>query len=151
MSLLERLNNDMKQAMKNKDKDKLSVIRMLKASLQNEAIKHKKQELTEEEELTVLSRELKQRKDSLQEFENAGRQDLADKLLTEINYVEVYMPEQLSEEEVSEIVKQTILEVNAVSKADMGKVMGAVLPKVKGKADGSLVNKLVQQHLSQTN
>ena len=76
MSLLERLNNDMKQAMKNKEKDKLSVIRMMKASVQNEAIKLGKQELSEEEELTVLSRELKQRKDSLHEFEKAGREDL---------------------------------------------------------------------------
>ncbi|WP_409297606.1 GatB/YqeY domain-containing protein [Peribacillus sp. SCS-26] len=151
MSLLERLNNDMKQAMKNKEKDKLSVIRMLKAAIQNEAIKHNRSELTEEEELTVLSRELKQRKDSLQEFEKAGRQDLADKLLTEIDYVEVYLPEQLSGDEVSEIVKQTISETGASSKADMGKVMAAVMPKVKGKADGSLVNKLVLQHLSQTN
>ncbi|MFD6439204.1 GatB/YqeY domain-containing protein [Peribacillus sp. NPDC060186] len=147
MSLLERLNNDMKQAMKNKEKDKLSVIRMLKASIQNEALKLR-QDLTDNEELTVLSRELKQRKDSLQEFENAGRSDLVDKVRTELVYVEAYMPEQLSEEEISKIVKQTIEEVNATSKADMGRVMGALMPKVKGKADGSLVNKLVQQHLS---
>ncbi|AXN37569.1 GatB/YqeY domain-containing protein [Peribacillus butanolivorans] len=147
MSLLERLNNDMKQAMKNKEKDKLSVIRMLKASIQNEALKLR-QDLTDDEELTVLSRELKQRKDSLQEFENAGRSDLVDKVRTELVYVEAYMPEQLSEEEISKIVKQTILEVNATSKADMGRVMGALMPKVKGKADGSLVNNLVQQHLS---
>ena len=140
MSLLERLNNDMKQAMKNKEKDKLSVIRMLKAAMQNEALKLR-HELTDDEELTVLSRELKQRKDSLQEFENAGRSDLVDKVRTELEYVEAYMPEQLSEEEISEIVSQTIEEVNASSKADMGRVMGALMPKVKGKADGSLVNK----------
>src|SRR4051794_27305407 len=102
MSLLERLNNDMKQAMKNKEKDKLSVIRMLKAALQNEELKLR-QGLTEEEELTVLSRELKQRKDSLEEFANAGRTDLVDKVRIEIGYVEVYMPEQLSAEEVLEI------------------------------------------------
>lgn len=148
MSLLERLNNDMKQAMKNKEKDRLSVIRMLKASLQNEGIKAGRQGLTEEEELTVLSRELKQRKDSLQEFENAGRIDLVEKIRTELDYVEVYLPEQLSEDEISTIVKQTIEEVNATSKADMGRVMGALMPKVKGKADGTIVNKLVQQHLS---
>ncbi|CAH0347051.1 GatB/YqeY domain-containing protein [Bacillus sp. CECT 9360] len=148
MSLLERLNNDMKQAMKNKEKDKLSVIRMVKAALQNEGIKAGKQDLTEEEELTVLSREVKQRKDSLQEFENAGRVDLVDKIRTELGYVEAYMPEQLSEEELTTIVKQTIEEVNASSKADIGRVMGALMPKVKGKADGTVVNKLVQQHLS---
>ncbi|MBL4951350.1 GatB/YqeY domain-containing protein [Neobacillus sp. OS1-32] len=148
MSLLERLNNDMKQAMKNKEKDKLSVIRMIKASMQNEAIKLGAKELTEDQELTVLSRELKQRKDSLHEFDKAGREDLVEKLRTEISIVELYMPKQLSEEEVSELVKQTIIETGAKSKADMGKVMSAIMPKIKGKADGSLVNKFVQQHLS---
>jgi uncharacterized protein YqeY len=147
MSLLERLNNDMKQAMKNKEKDKLSVIRMIKASLQNEAIKLAR-ELSEEDELTILSREVKQRKDSLHEFDKAGRADLVDKLRTELTFVELYMPKQLSEEELSEIVSETISEVGATSKAQMGKVMAAIMPKVKGKADGSLVNKLVQQHLS---
>lgn len=147
MSLLERLNQDMKQAMKNKEKDKLSCIRMVKASLQNEALKLG-QELSEDEELTVLSREVKQRKDSLHEFEKAGREDLVEKIRTELQYVEEYMPQQLTEEEVSKIVQESIAEVGASSKAEMGKVMAAIMPKVKGKADGSLVNKLVQQHLS---
>jgi uncharacterized protein YqeY len=147
VSLLERLNSDIKQAMKNKEKDKLSVIRMIKASIQNEALKTGK-EISEEEELTVLSREVKQRKDSLHEFDKAGREDLVEKIRTELQYVELYMPKQLSEEEVSEIVKQAISETGASSKAEMGKVMAMIMPKVKGKADGSLVNKLVQQHLS---
>lgn len=147
MSLLERLNSDMKQAMRDKDKEKLSVIRMVKSTLQNEAIKLGK-DLSEDEELTVLSRELKQRKDSLQEFDKAGREDLVHKLQAEIKIVEHYMPEQLSEEEITAIVKQTIADVNASSKAEIGKVMGALMPKVKGKADGSLVNRIVQQHLS---
>jgi uncharacterized protein len=148
MSLVERLNSDMKQAMKNREKDKLSVIRMVKASLQNEGIKLGKQELSEDEELTVLSRELKQRKDSLQEFDKAGRQDLVEKLQSEIEIVEAYLPKQLSEDELNAIVTQAIAETNATSKADMGKVMSAVMPKVKGKADGSLVNKLVLQNLT---
>jgi uncharacterized protein len=148
MSLLERLNNDMKQAMKNKEKDKLSVIRMIKSSLQNEAIKLGNKELSEDEELTVLSREMKQRKDSLHEFEKAGREDLVEKLRIELTVVEAYMPKQLSEEELLEIVKNAISEVGATSKAEMGKVMSAVMPQVKGKADGTLVNKLVLQHLS---
>lgn len=147
MSLLERLNDDMKQAMKNKEKEKLSVIRMVKASLQNEAIKLGR-ELTEEDELTIISRELKQRKDSLHEFEQAGRQDLVDKIQNELAVLEIYMPKQLTEEELTEIVKEAIAEVQASSKADMGKVMSAIMPKVKGKADGSLVNKLVLQNLS---
>jgi len=137
----------MKQAMKNKEKDKLSSIRMIKASLQNEAIKLGA-ELSEDDELTVLSREVKQRKDSLHEFEKAGRSDLVEKIRTDLQYVEAYMPEQLTEDEVNAIVQETIAEVGATSKAEMGKVMAAIMPKVKGKADGSLVNKLVQQHLS---
>ncbi|WP_099352219.1 GatB/YqeY domain-containing protein [Fredinandcohnia onubensis] len=148
MSLLERLNNDMKTAMKNKDKDRLSVIRMVKAALQNEGIKLGSNELSEDAELTVLTRELKQRKDSLREFSNAGREDLVNKIQTEIEILEVYLPKQLSEEELVEIVKETVQEVNASSKAEMGKVMAAIMPKVKGKADGSLINKLVQQQLS---
>jgi uncharacterized protein YqeY len=148
MSLLEKLNQDMKQAMKNREKDKLIVIRMVKAALQNEAIKLGKNDLSEEEDLSVLSRELKQRKDSLQEFKKADRLDLVEKTQAEIDVLVDYMPEQLSEDELFEIVKQTVSEVNATSKADMGKVMGALMPKVKGKADGSLVNKLVQQQLS---
>jgi uncharacterized protein YqeY len=148
MSLLERLNKDMIQAMKSKEKDILSVIRMVKASLQNEAIRLGTKELSEDVELTILSREFKQRKDSLHEFDKAGRQDLVDKLRTELAIVGQYMPKQLSEVELSEIVIDTIAEVGAKSKAEMGKVMAAIMPKVKGKADGALVNKYVQQHLS---
>ncbi|MDM5315840.1 GatB/YqeY domain-containing protein [Fictibacillus sp. b24] len=147
MSLLNDLNQDMKQAMKDKNKQKLSVIRMLKASLQNEAIKLGR-ELNEEEELTVLVREMKQRKDSLQEFEKAGRDDLVAGLQDEIAVLTPYLPKQLTEEELQEIVAQTISETGAASKADMGKVMGALMPKVKGKADGGLVNRIVQQQLS---
>ncbi|KPC98566.1 glutamyl-tRNA(Gln) amidotransferase subunit E [Geobacillus sp. BCO2] len=126
----------------------MSVLRMLKAALQNEAIKLGKSPLSEDEELTVLSRELKQRKDSLQEFENAGRSDLVEKVKTEIDIVQSYMPTPLTEDELRVLIEQTIKEVGASSKADMGKVMGAIMPKVKGRADGSLVNKLVQQQLS---
>lgn len=148
MSLAERLNQDMKQAMKNKDKQTLSVIRMVKASIQNEAIKLGSDKLTEDEELSVLTKELKQRNDSLHEFEEAGRDDLVEKLKDEIKVLQVYMPKQLTEEELEEVVVETIKEVNATSKQEMGKVMSAIMPKVKGKADGSQVNKLVQKHLS---
>ncbi|WP_047981455.1 GatB/YqeY domain-containing protein [Ornithinibacillus contaminans] len=148
MSLLTQLNNDMKQAMKNKDKEKLSVIRMVKASLQNESIKLGKSELSEDEDLSILSRELKQRKDSLQEFKSAGRDDLVEKLEMEIKIIQEYMPEQLSDEELSAIVQETIQETGASSKKDMGKVMSAIMPKVKGKADGSTINKLVQEFLN---
>ncbi|MFS0644142.1 GatB/YqeY domain-containing protein [Siminovitchia sp. 179-K 8D1 HS] len=147
MNLLPRLNEDMKQAMRSKEKEKLSVIRMLKAALQNEAIRLGKAQLSEDEELTVLSRELKQRKDSLHEFEKAGREDLADKVRNEITYVNLYMPEQLTEEELENIIQEAIQQTGASSKADMGKVMGVLMPKLKGKADGALVSKLVQKLL----
>ncbi|RXI99398.1 GatB/YqeY domain-containing protein [Anaerobacillus alkaliphilus] len=147
MNLLDRLTVDMKEAMKNKEKQRLSVIRMVKSALQNEAIKLQK-ELTEDEALTVLNRELKQRKDSLHEFEKANREDLAEKVREEVVILTDYMPKQLSEDEVATIVQETIEEVGAASKADMGKVMSAIMPKVKGKTDGSVVNRLVQQFLS---
>lgn len=147
MSLLDILNSDMKQAMRDKEKKKLSVIRMVKAALQNEGI-HLGRELTTDEELTVFTRELKQRRDSFQEFSKAGRDDLSENVQEEITILTKYMPEQLSEEEIRQIVRETIAEVGASSKADMGKVMGGIMPKVKGKADGALVNKLVQDGLS---
>lgn len=146
MSLSERLNDDMKQAMKSQDKFTLSVIRMVKASIKNIEIDQRRT-LDDNEVLDVLNREVKQRKDSLQEFKNAGRDDLADSLHAEIDILMKYLPQQLTEEEVSAIVKQTIQEVGASSKADMGKVMSALMPKVKGRADGKLVNQLVQQNL----
>lgn len=147
MSLLDRLNQDMKQAMKNKDKEKLSVIRMVKSSLQNEAIKLGNV-LSEDEELQVLTREMKQRKDSLQEFEKAGRDDLVKNLEHEIVVLNDYMPAQMSEDELKSVIQETIEQTGANSKADMGKVMGAIMPKVRGKADGTMVNRLVQQLLS---
>ncbi|CAM3437507.1 GatB/YqeY domain-containing protein [Marinicrinis lubricantis] len=146
MSLSERLNQDMKQAMKDQDKFKLSVIRMIRSSIKNVEIDQKKT-LEDSEVLDILNRELKQRKDSLQEFEKAGREDLAANLRQEIDVITQYMPAQLTEEEVKSIVQQTIQEVGASSKADMGKVMSALMPKVKGRADGKLVNQLVQQLL----
>ncbi len=146
MSLLEQLNADMKQALKNKEKEKLSVIRMVKSSLQNEAIK-KQADLTEEEELQVLTREVKQRNDSLQEFRKANREDLVDQVERELAIIQAYLPEQLSDEELEKIIVETIDEQQAVSKKDMGKVMSAVMPKVKGQADGSKVNQIVMKHL----
>lgn len=144
--MLEQLNADMKTAMKNREKEKLTVIRMVKSSLQNEAIK-KQADLTEEEELQVLSREVKQRNDSLHEFRKANREDLAEQVENELAIIQAYMPEQLSDEELEKIIQETIDEQQATSKKDMGKVMSAVMPKVKGKADGSKVNQFVMKHL----
>ena len=138
----------MKQAMRAKDKKKLSVIRMVKASLQNEAINLGVDELSQEDELTILARELKQRNESYEEFKAAGRDDLCEKLSKEIDILSVYMPEQLSEAELEEVILDAIADLQVTSKKDFGKVMGNVIPKVKGKADGSLVQKLVQKNLN---
>ncbi|NGZ73835.1 GatB/YqeY domain-containing protein [Saccharibacillus alkalitolerans] len=146
MNLSERLNEDMKQAMRSKDKFKLSTIRMIRATVKNQEIDLKRT-LDDAEVLDILSREIKQRKDALQEFEKAGREDLAETVRAEIDIVAEYLPTQLGEEEVKAIVQQTIQETGASSKADMGKVMAALMPKVKGRADGKLVNQVVQQCL----
>lgn len=147
MSLSERLNEDMKQAMKSQDKFRLSVIRMVRSAIKNIEIDQRKT-LDDNEVLDILSREIKQRRDSLQDFEKAGRDDLAESVKAEIAIIGEYLPQQLTEEEVKAIVITTIQETGASSKADMGKVMAALMPKVKGRADGKLVNRLVQQSLT---
>lgn len=146
MSLSERLNEDMIQAMKSKDKFKLSTIRMVRSTIKNLEIDLKRT-LDDNEVLDILSREIKQRKDALQEFKKADRDDLAANVEAEIEIIGQYLPEQLSEEEIKVIVQQTIQETGASSKADMGKVMSALMPKVKGRSDGKVVNQVVQQFL----
>ena len=149
VALLDQLNADMKEAMKAKEKDRLSVIRMLKASLQNESIHLGVAELNEEQELTVLSREVKQRRDSLKEFRDADREDLAEKIEQELVYLNAYLPAQLTEEEIKQLISETAKMINAEKPSDMGKLMGAVVPKTKGRTDGALVSKLVKAYLSQ--
>ncbi|MFE4711324.1 MULTISPECIES: GatB/YqeY domain-containing protein [Bacillales] len=146
MNLSERLNEDMKQAMKSKDKFALSTIRMVRSTIKYLEIDLKRT-LDDNEVLDILSREIKQRKDALQEFETAGRDDLAASTKAEIEIIIKYLPEQLSEEEIKVIVQQTIQETGASSKSEMGKLMSALMPKVKGRADGKLVNQVVQQFL----
>ncbi|AVK60460.1 hypothetical protein C5Z25_01125 [Lactobacillus sp. CBA3605] len=147
MSLAETLNGDLKAAMKARDKQSLSVLRMLKSALVNEKI-NAGHELTADEATSVISRELKQRRESLSEFENAGRQDLVDGVKAEITIVEKYMPKQLSDDEVKQIVATTIEQIGATGKGDFGKVMGAVMPKLKGQADGKLINQTVKSLLN---
>lgn len=147
MSILDQLNEDMKAAMKAKEKERLVTIRMIKSALQNEEIS-KGRELTPDEEIAVVSREKKQRMDSYEEFEKAGRGDLITNLEKELEIVEKYLPEQLSDDEVRKIVTQTIDEVGAESMKDMGKVMSTIMPKVAGRADGSKINQLVKEELS---
>ncbi|WP_412990238.1 GatB/YqeY domain-containing protein [Pediococcus siamensis] len=147
MSIVETVTADMKTAMKARDKQTLSVIRMLKAALMNEKVKVN-HELTDEEAQAVIAREYKQRKESLDEFQKGNREDLVTETQAELKVVEKYMPKQLSQAEIEKIVATTIAEVGATGTSDFGKVMGAVMPKVKGKADGKLVNQAVKSQLS---
>ncbi|MCH4057487.1 MAG: GatB/YqeY domain-containing protein [Lactobacillaceae bacterium] len=142
-----KIMEDLKVAMKAKDKTRLAVIRSIKSALMNAKIK-KNEALTPDDELAVVASELKQRQDSLVEFENAGRQDLADQLKAEIAIVKEYLPAALSDEDLAKIVDDTISEVGASSMKDMGNVMKALMPKVKGRADGAKVNQLVKAALS---
>lgn len=147
MSLLQDLTKQMVTAMKSRDKETLATVRMLKAAVQNAQIEAG-HDLTPDEEVAVMSREYKQRKESLAEFEKAGRQDLVEKTNNELKVVEQYLPKQLSADDVQKIVKETIDQVGASSMKDFGKVMGAVMPKVKGQADGKVVNQAVKDILS---
>ncbi|SHE64980.1 hypothetical protein SAMN05444392_102216 [Seinonella peptonophila] len=147
MSLVATLEQDMKTAMRNKEKDKLAVIRMVRAAIKKVEIDLKRP-LNDEEVLDVITREVKQRKDSIAGFEKAGRSELAAKEQGELEILQVYLPAQLSDEELRQIVVETVEQLGATSKAEMGKVMGTVLPKVKGRADGKKVSQIVNQTLS---
>ncbi len=147
MSLAEEINNDFLEAYKAKNEEKSSVLRMLKSSIQS-AEKEKKSALTDEETLKIVQKEVKQRNESISDFKKGDRADLAEKEEAEIKILEIYLPEQMGEDEIKKIVEETIAEVGATSKADMGKVMGAVMPKFAGKADGGQVSKAVNELLS---
>ncbi|MBX5436513.1 MAG: GatB/YqeY domain-containing protein [Alicyclobacillaceae bacterium] len=147
MSLSQRLADDMKQAMKDKDKLRLSVIRMVRAAVRNREIETGT-ELNDDQVLAVIEKELKQRRDSLQAFESAGRSDLAEEARAEIAVLMEYLPEQLSEAEIRQLAAAVIAEVGAKSKADVGKVMAQLMPKIRGKADGKAAQQVVQSLLS---
>ena len=147
MSLVEKVNEDVKVAMKNKDKDKLNTIRMLKSAMQLASIE-KKHDLSDEEVIEVLSKQIKMRKDSIAEFSKANRTDLAAQYQSEIDVLMTYMPEQLSLEEVIKIVDEAITVVNPTSEKQMGLIMKEVTPKVKGKFDMGEVSKIIKEKLS---
>lgn len=142
----ERLLNDLVAAMKNKDKDTLSVLRMVKGAIQLEEI-NKKSELNDEDFISVVSKQIKTRKESILEFEKAGRSDLVEQTTKEVEILNKYMPEQLSEDEVLKIITEAFNTINPVSQSDMGKLMGFVTPKLKGKADMSFVSKTIKEML----
>ena len=146
MSLKETLNNDIKTAMKAKDKETLAVLRMIKTAVQAAEI-DKKEELNAEEELTILAREAKQRRESLAEFVKAGRDELVSKTEAEIEIVERYLPKQLSVEEVKEVIATVAEKIGATTQKEFGKLMGAVMKELKGKADGNVIKEQVKAHL----
>ncbi len=149
MSLKERLTADMKDAMKAKEEGKLrlSVIRMTRAAVKNQEIQVGR-ELNEEEILQVLTKEVKLRRDAIPEYEKSNRPQAVEDLKREIAVLMEYLPQQMTEEEVVELVKRVINEVKAQSPKDIGKVMGKVVPQTKGKADGRLVSEIVKSVLN---
>ncbi len=148
MTLKERLQEDLKTAMKNKESLKLSVIRLAKAAIMNQEIA-RGHELSDQEVIEVLSKELKQRNDSIPEYEKAGRGDIVNKLKEESLIIQTYLPEQLTETELKNIIEATIADVGATTKKEIGKVMAALMPKIKGRADGKIVNQIVNAALGE--
>jgi len=149
MSLKQQIIDDLKSAMKAGDAEKRDTLRMLDSMIKNTEIEKMKREsgLDDSEVQEVVTRAIKQRKDAIAQYESGGRPELAEKEKKEIDILSAYMPEQLSEDEVRKIITETASEINASAKADTGKLMGAVMPKVKGKADGQLVKKIVEEIL----
>lgn len=147
MTLKERLLNDLKEAMKEKDTIRKDTIQMIRAAVLR--IEKDKHIILEDEGIAeVLAKELKSTRDALSEIEKSGRQDLIDKANREIKIIQQYLPEQLTEEQVEVIVKEAILETGALSAKDMGKIMKIVMPKVKGRSDGNMVNAVVKKLLA---
>ncbi len=142
----EKILEDLKQAMKNQDKEILTVIRMVKGAMQMEELKVK-HPLTDDEMITIITREIKTRKESISEFEKGNRTDLIEKTEQEIKILEQYMPEQLSDDEVNKIIDEAFSTLKPAAPSDMGKIMGLLTPKLKGKTDMSLVSKKVREKL----
>ena len=143
----QRILNDLKNAMKNQNKDLLSVVRMIKAAIQMEEIKLK-HELNDDEVIGIIAKEIKTRKESIKEFEKGNRNDLIEKTQKEIDILNKYMPEQMTEEELDTVIEEVFTNVQPKKPSDMGKVMGAITPLVKGRADMSLVSPKIKERLS---
>ena len=144
-----QINDTLKQALKDGDKTKLSVFRMIVSSIKNKKIDDGVKELDDDKVIALIQKKARQHQESMKQFEEGGRQDLVEKEANELKYLEEFLPEQLSEEEVTKIVEEVIAETGASSVRDMGKVMGKIMPRVKGKADGNLINKIVSSRLAQ--
>jgi uncharacterized protein YqeY len=146
MSLQEQIANDLKSAMKEKDEIKTAVLRQIKAAVKNLEIKQMKP-MTDEDTLGVIFSIAKSHNESIESFKKGNREDLVAQEEKELGIIKKYLPEQLSDDEIREIVKQAVALTGAAAAKDMGKVMGAVMPKVKGKADGNKINAIVREFL----
>ena len=146
MSIKDMLNRDMKTALKAGEKERLSVIRMAKSAILY-VEKEKLHDLNDDEVIEVLFREVKKRKNDIKEYERLGRMDIVEDLKKEVDILNTYLPQQLTEKEVEEIVRQTILDLEVTSLKDMGKIMGTIMPKVKGRADGHIISAAVKKLL----
>lgn len=151
-SILERVNDDLQAAMKARDKARLRALRSLRTALTNKEIEQRQEGketvLSEQDELAVVQKQVKQRKDSIEQYEEADREDLAEKEREEIQVLEEYLPEKMSDEELADRLEAIIDQVGASSMADMGPVMGRAMEELRGRADGSRVQKMVRQFLS---
>lgn len=151
MDILKKINADLVASMKSKEKDsdlKTTTLRMIKSAIKNaEIAKREKGELTEEDIIGVLTTMVKQRKDSAEQYEKADRNDLAEKENKEILIIQEYMPKQLSPDELDKIIKITIQETGVTNMKEIGKLMKELMPKIKGKADGKLVNQRIKEIL----
>lgn len=146
MSLSQRIDDELKAAMKDRNQTRMDALRMLKSEVKRAAI-DKKADLTDEEVQVIVQKSIKKHHDSIEMYKTGNRQDLVDKEASEIEVLKTYVPEQMGEAEVTALVKEAIASTGASSKKDMGKVMGAIMPKVKGKADGRLVQQVVSSLL----
>lgn len=147
MSLADKLLADMKEAMKGHEKIRLSTIRMVRAAIKDAEI-NKRVELTDDEILDIITRQVKFRRDAIPDYEKANRPDSVQQLQDEIKVLQSYLPKQLSEEEIRTVIRDTIQETGALGPQDMGKLMKNLMPKLKGRADGKQINQLVKEMLS---
>ncbi|MFH0764420.1 MAG: GatB/YqeY domain-containing protein [Candidatus Omnitrophota bacterium] len=148
MTLEERLDADLREAMKAKAEVKVSTIRMLKAGMKNLAIEKKAEKLEDKDVMSIIARQIKQHKDSIDGFTKGSRQDLVDKETSELKILESYMPKTLSANELKPIVLSAIAAVGAKGRADMGKVMKAAMEEAKGAADGKMLSQMVSEELA---
>ena len=146
MGLKEQLNEDMKQAMKAKDKNRLSAIRMVRGAVRDKEI-DSQVELDDDGVLVVIASQIKKRKDALEQLRTSNRADLVEAEIEQINVLQGFLPAQLSSEEIEAVVVEAIGELGATSMRDMGKVMGKLVPQLRGKADNSVVSQIVRQKL----